>query len=146
MHAVQLLAGHAQRAVAVEAGGEHHQVEGAAQLVQRQVAADLQVAEELDAFAFEQPLELPADRLGALVIRRHAVAHQAEGRGQAVEQGDLRVRPLLAQGLGQVAAGGSAADDGDARRVHARGTASKAIGRRVAPVLPLSGSHSGSPS
>ncbi|MNP28320.1 hypothetical protein D3C76_1212780 [compost metagenome] len=81
VHAVQFLSGHAQFAVAIEPGGEHHQVEGSAQLVQRQVAADLQVAEEVDLLALEQPLELPADRLGALVVRRHSIAHQAERRG-----------------------------------------------------------------
>ena len=88
----QLLARHAELAVDHHAGGDDHRVVARLQFFPREVAADLDIAGEAHVGLGQQPLELAHDRLGALMIRRHAGTHQAERRRQAIDQVDAQVR------------------------------------------------------
>src|SRR5699024_2206520 len=89
-----------------------------AQVLGGEIGAELDVAEEADVTASQDPVQRRDDALDAGVIRGHAVADQAEGGGEAIEQidGDLEL-PVLAlrgaqQGLCRVHAGGPGADHG----------------------------------
>jgi hypothetical protein len=81
--------------------------------------SDGDIAEKAQGRPLQQLVELALDRLGALMIRRDAEAHQSEGCRQPVEHVDARLGQLLDQALGGVETGRAAADDGDRRRRHA---------------------------
>jgi hypothetical protein len=55
--------------------------------------------EKGDIIALEQPLELSDHGLGALVVGRDAVADEAIGNRQAVDDVDPRLGQQFAQGL-----------------------------------------------
>ena len=118
VRAGQVDAGDVERGVADRAGGEDHGVVALAQLVERDVAADLDVADEADGAGVEHLVERVHDALDARVVGRDAVADEAVRRGKRLEQVD-RDR---AAGLGDrvredvagVDAGGAGADDRDA--------------------------------
>ena len=105
-----------QPPIPIEAGGQHHRVHCPAQRIQRQIAPDLQIAQQGDALAFEQSLKLPGDRFRALVVRRHAIAHQTVRRGQTIDHAELGLGQGLSQRLGRVASGRAGADDRDSCR------------------------------
>src|SRR5699024_10414558 len=116
--AVQLDAGDREVGVLEGAGGEDDRVVVAAQVLEREVGAELDVAEEADVSAAQDPVQGGDDPLDPRVVGGDAVADQAEGRREAVEQidGDLELPVLdllgLQQGLGGVHAGGAGADHG----------------------------------
>src|SRR5690606_22992229 len=118
----QVLARDAQAPVS----GRAHGVDGGV-VVPRQVGggevpAELDVAEVAQARVAEGALVEARDRLQLLVVGRHAEAHQAVRRGQAVEQVDGDVLTPLEERLGGVEASGAGTDDGDAqRRAHGGG-------------------------
>src|SRR6185437_13614140 len=114
----QVLAGHAEMAVPRRPRGDGDGVVEAAQFIERDVASDLDIAPEGDAVARQHAVEDSGDRLGALVVWRDAGADEAIGRRQAVDDVDARPRRLAHQPLGEVAAGGAAADDGDVEGGH----------------------------
>jgi hypothetical protein len=100
-------------AIGGQPGGDDDRVERLAQPVQREIPADLDVAEELHALALEETAELLGDLLRALMIRRDPVAHKPVRGGEAVDHHDLRVRQPAPQHLGRVAPGRPRADDRD---------------------------------
>jgi hypothetical protein len=55
------------------------------------------------------------DHLDARVVGRHAVAHEAERGGQALEEVDAHVEVGLGQDVRGVDSRGAGADDGDAQ-------------------------------
>ena len=88
----QILAGDAELAVVRRAGGEDHRVVELEQLGDRDVAADGDIADEVDAGALGDLVVALADRLQRLVVGRDAEADQAVGHGIAVEDVDARLR------------------------------------------------------
>jgi hypothetical protein len=77
-HAGELAAGQPKAAIRREAGREDHGVEVLTQLVEAQVAPDLDVAGEAHGLVLEETVELSRDRLRVLMVGCDAVAHQAE--------------------------------------------------------------------
>ena len=87
-------------------------------LVAHDVAPHLDVAEEAELGVRGDLVEDPRHRLDLLVVGRHAAAHEAEGRRQAVVDVDLHRQVLgVQEALGGVEAGGARADDRDAQGV-----------------------------
>jgi len=116
VRAGQVLAGDSQVAVGRSAVGEDDRVIALAQLVDGDVLADLDVAEEAK-FGPGRGLLVDADdRLDLGVVGGDAEAHQPVGRGQPIEHVDLGVGSLVLEHvLGCVEAGGAGPDDGDAQ-------------------------------
>ena len=119
--AVQLDAGDVQGGVVEGAGGEDDGVVVLAQLRQAQVRAVLDVAEEPDVRILHDLVQRVHDALDPRVIRGHAVADQAEGRGVAVEDVDADAHlpggdgARAGQQVGGVDPGGAGPDDGHAQ-------------------------------
>ncbi|MNE62035.1 hypothetical protein D3C80_1572930 [compost metagenome] len=99
----RLVALDAKRPVCRQTAGNHHDIERCPERFKGNAAADFHVAGKVDTVALEHALELPGDGLGARMIRRHAIAHQAIRHRQAVEDDDLCFGPMLAKRLGHVA-------------------------------------------
>ena len=114
VHTDEILARDAQPAVARQAGRQHHRVIGRTHRIERDIAAQRDMALKADALAFEQSLELADDALCALMIRRDAIANQPVRHGQRVENGDVGVRAGLGQRLGDIAARRAGSEDRDA--------------------------------
>ena len=104
------------------AGGEDDGVVVRAEVLEREVRAVVDVAEEADVPAVQDLVQGVDDALDARVVRGHAVADQAVRRRVAVEEVDAdgELAALDGLALGQdvrgVHTGGSGADDGDAQR------------------------------
>ena len=114
----QVLAGDAELAVGLAADREDDRVVEPLEVLDLDVVADLDVAEEAEALAGRGFLVDPDHRLDLRVVGRDAAADQAEGGGEAVEEVDLGVRVLVFEDvLGGVEAGRAGADDGDAKGV-----------------------------
>ncbi len=112
----QVLAGNAELAVGLAADREDDRVVEPLQLLDLDVVADLDVAEEAEALAGRGFLVDADHRLDLRVVGGDAAADQPEGGRQAVEQVDLGVQvAVLEDVLGGVEAGGAGADDGDAK-------------------------------
>ena len=75
-----------------------------AQLGAAQVATDLHVAKKAEALTLGDALKATSDRLDTRVIRRHAITHQAEWRGQTLKHVHLGARQLLHQCFGGIKA------------------------------------------
>jgi hypothetical protein len=114
-------AGDAQLGVVHGAGREDHRVVVLLEVVERDVLTEAHVAEDADVATVEHIAQRRDDALDAGVVGRDAVAHQAVGRGQVVEQVDRHVEaPLsLEQDVGRVDAGGAGTDDGESQLGHA---------------------------
>ena len=116
--AFELDAGDVEVGVLESAGGEDDRVVVGAQILEREVGAELDVAEEADVAAAEDPVQCGDDALDARVVRGDSVTDQPEGGGEAVEQVDRDLeltafhRRGAQQGLGGVDAGGAGADHG----------------------------------
>ena len=111
----QLLAGDAELAVGLAADREDDRVVEPLEVLDLDVVADLDVAEEAEALARRGFLVDPDHRLDLRVVGGDAAADEAEGGGEAVEEVDLGVHVFaLEDVLGGVEAGGAGADDGDA--------------------------------
>ena len=101
----------------------------------RDVAADLDVAEEAEAGLLRDLLERARDGLDVRVVGRDAEAHEPPRRRQPLEQVDLDARLVAREQRARgVEAGRAGADDGDAqglahaaRRSHAASPASYAV-------------------
>ena len=89
----QVLAGDAEVAVGHGAGGDDDGVVELAQLLELDVDAEVDVAEEADLGVGEHALQRLDDLLDPRVVGRDAVADQAEGGGQPLEDVDRDVRP-----------------------------------------------------
>ena len=118
--------------VAVEGGavGVDDGVDVPAQLLQRDVPADLDVADEAHQRVVEGAVQGVADGPHLRVVGRDAVPDQAERRGQPVDQvdGDRDV-VLPGQRVGGVDAGRPGADDGHPQRTAADGGAGEPSSR-----------------
>ena len=108
----------AERAVGVGAGGEDDRVVERLQVVEGDVGAVVDVAEQAYLRLVEHLVQGGDDALDARMIRRDAVTNQAEGRGHALEEvdadaaaGDCGVG--FHEGVGGVDAGRAGADDRD---------------------------------
>ncbi len=118
MAARQLFAGDAELAVGLAADREDDRVVEALEVLDLDVVADLDVAEETKALPRRRFLVDADNRLDLGMVGGDAAAYQPEGRRQAVEEVDLGVRlRVLEDVLGGVEAGWPGADDGDADRV-----------------------------
>ncbi len=101
----QVLARNAELAVVRRSGGEDHRVIELKQLGDRDVTADRNVADEVDARALGDLVVALADGLQRLVVWRHAEADQPIGDGITVEDVDPRLISIgLVQRLGGVEA------------------------------------------
>ena len=90
------------------------------QLLDRQVYADLDVAEEADAVGLEHLAQRQGDRLDLAVVRRDAVANQPVRAGQPVDDVDLDpadVRGGLDQRLRGIDARRTTADNCDSKHL-----------------------------
>ncbi len=110
-------AGDAEVGVAHGAGREDHRVVVVLEVVQGDVLAEVHVAEDADVAAVEHLAQGGDDALDARVVRRDAVADQAVGRGQVLEQvdRDVELTRELEQDVGRVDAGRSGSDDREAQ-------------------------------
>ncbi len=112
-------AGDVERGVADRAGGQDHGVVPLLKVVDREVAADLDVSDEPDRSGIEHLVEGVHDAFDARVVGRDAVADQPVGRRQRVEQIDRDGAAGLLHGVredvARVDAGGAGADDRDAQ-------------------------------
>ncbi len=116
MAAGQLLARDAELAVGRRPVGEDDRVVALAQLVDGDVPADLDVAEEAELGSGGGLLVDADHRLDLRVVGSHAEADQPVRRRQPVEHVDLGVRSLVLEHvLGRVEAGRARPDDGDAQ-------------------------------
>ena len=104
----QVLAVDVHAAVDLRADAPHDRVVVAAQVVGREVAADLDVAEEAEARLRRDLLEDARDGLDLRMVRRDALAHEAPRRRQPLEQVDLG--PALEEVARGVEAGRAGAD------------------------------------
>ena len=117
MAAGQLLAGNAELAVGLAADREDDRVVEPLEVLDLDVVADLDVAEEAEALAGGGFFVDPDHRLDLRVVGGDAAADEAEGGREAVEEVDLGVQVLAFEDvLGGVEAGRAGADDGDAKR------------------------------
>jgi hypothetical protein len=115
MAAGQVFARNAQLAVGLAADREYDRVVEPLEILDLDVVADLDVAEEAEALARRGFLVDPDHRLDLGMVGRDAAADQAKRGGEAVEEVDLGVRLCVFEDvLGGVEAGGAGADDGDA--------------------------------
>src|SRR5262249_54883035 len=112
----QLDPGDVQVAVLLGARGEHDRVVEALQVVELEVHAVLDVAEEADVGLVEHLVQRGDDPLDAWVVGSDAVPDEAERRRLALEEVDRDVLAALHQDVGDVDAGGPRAHDGDACR------------------------------
>jgi hypothetical protein len=118
MAASELLAGHVEAAVGLRAGGERDRVVVRADVVHRQVAAELDAAVPAHGRVGRDLRVELRDALDLLVVGRDAEAHEAVGRGETVEQVDLRHDARdLHRSVGDVEAARARPDDGDAEGV-----------------------------
>ena len=69
-----------------------------AQVVKREVGAEVDVGEQADVAALQDIRERHDDLLDARVVGGHAVAHEAERRGQSLEEVDARRRAPVLEG------------------------------------------------
>ncbi len=118
MAAGQLFARNPELAVGLAADREDDRVVEPLEVLDLDVVADLDVAEEAEAVAGRGFFVDPDHRLDLRMVRGDAAADEAERRRQAVEEIDLGVQVLaLEDVLGGVEAGGAGADDGDAQGI-----------------------------
>ena len=91
------------------------------QVVERDVGAEVHVAEEADVTAVEHLAQRRDDALDARMVGRDAVADQSVGCRKLLEEVDRDVEAALGfqQDVGGVDAGGSGADDGQSQFGHA---------------------------
>ncbi len=113
--ALELDAGDVEVAVGAGARGEDDGVVELLQVVELEVGAVVDVAEEADALVGEHTLERLDDLLDARVVRRDAVANQAERRRVAVEDVDRDIDLGLGEDVGGVDACRSGTDHSDAQ-------------------------------
>src|SRR5262245_43312059 len=113
MAAGQILAGDAELAVGLAADREDDRVVEPLELLDLDVVADLDVAEEAEAVAGCGFLVDADHRLDLRVVGGDATADQPKGGREAVEQVDLGVQvAVLEDVLGGIEARGAGADDG----------------------------------
>ncbi len=90
-HAGEVCAGNAERAIGGCAGRDHHRVVEAAQLLDRDILADRDMAEETHRGFGRDAFVAARDRLDRLVIGRHARTDQTKGHGLLVDQVDPHI-------------------------------------------------------
>ena len=112
------------------AGGEDHGVVEGAEIMECQVAAVGDVAQEADVAAVQDLVQGVHDALDPRVVRRHAVADQAVGGRVGLEEvdADFEVAVLDLVGLGQDVRGVDACRSGADNR-DAEGTFGGGFGR-----------------
>ena len=113
-HPRQIVARNAEPAVVGRAGGEDHRIVEAAQLVDRHVPADQDMAHEADIVAQRYLFVAPGDCLDRLVVRCDSGPDQAVGDGKPVDDinGDA-VAIVLLERFRAVIAGGAGTDHRD---------------------------------
>jgi hypothetical protein len=105
--------------VAVRTGRDDDRVVVVAQVVDRHVAAHLDVAEQANVSALEDLVQGDDDLLNARVVGRHTVAPKPVGGGKPLEKVDIHLEPRLRQDVRRVDASGTGADDGNVERCQA---------------------------
>ena len=102
--------------IAIRARRDDDRVVVVAQVVDRHVAANLNVTEQADVSALQDLVQRNDDLLDPRMIRRDAVAHETVGRGKTLKQVDIHLEPRLGQDIRRVNASGTSANDGDVER------------------------------
>ena len=115
----QVDAGDVERVVAIRTGCDNDRIVVVAQVVDGDVAADLDVAEQADVAALEDLVEGDDDLLDARMVGGHTVAHEAVRRGKPLKQVDIHLESRLRQNVRRVDASGTGADDGNVERCQA---------------------------
>ncbi len=137
-----------ERGVADGAGRDDHGVVALLQLVERDVAADLDVADEARGAGIQHLVQRVDDALDAGVVGRDAVADQAVRRRKRLEQVDRHGSAGLDDRVGEdvagVDAGGTGADDRDAEVPKIRGGHSARSGHWVGAFREAPGTARGS--
>ncbi len=106
---------HVERHVAVGSGRDDDAVVRPAELVDRHIDTDLDVAAQPDAGLEEHVVQRVDDLADARVVGGDAVADEPVRCGELLVQVDGRLRHLRPEQVGGVDARGARADDGDAR-------------------------------
>ena len=112
----QILSRNPQPAVALRPDRVDDLVVAGAQVLQRHVVAERDVAEVTDLIPGQQLRVDASDRLDGLVVRSHAVADQPVRRGQVVDHVDRDGVFALQQRLGREESGRPGTYDRNARR------------------------------
>ena len=97
------------------AGGEDHRVVEAAQVRELDVGAVVDVAEQAHVAAIEDLVQRDDDLLDPRVVRCDAVADQAEGCGEPLEEVDGDLEARLGENVRRVDTGRTGTDDGHAQ-------------------------------
>jgi hypothetical protein len=117
-----VLARNAERAVGLRAVAEDDLVVVAAQVVEGDILAEFDVAEETRLRAHGDLVVERGDGLDLRMIGRHPGPHQPERRRRGVEEiGAHRPLAVLDQVLDRVEASGTGPDHGDTQRARRRG-------------------------
>ena len=117
VNAGQVFARNPHLAVGFVAGGVDDVVVVPAEVVDRNIAAEFDVAEEAETLMLRGAVVDPDDVLDLLVIGSDAAAHQTERSGKAVEQVDMGLDAVRLEQRGdRVEAARTGADHGDAER------------------------------
>lgn len=114
----QVDTGDVQRPVGDRTGREDDRVVVPPQVVQLQVDAVGDVADEPDPLVLQHPVQGLDDLFDPRMVRRDAVPDQAERRGEPLDQVHLGGGVLLGHDVGGVDTGWSGTDDGDAEILH----------------------------
>ena len=92
VHAVEIGARNRERLVFDRTGREQNRVIPLQQILERHILAELDVGVQMDVRIIQRFLERRCNEFDRRMIRRHAIAHEAERHRQFLEQIDARVR------------------------------------------------------
>ena len=112
----QIHARNIQRVIAVRTRRNDDRIIVVTQVVDRHVAAHLDVAEQTNVATLKDLVQRDDDLLDTRVIRRDAVAHETVRRGKTLKQVDIHLEPRLGQDVRRVNASGTSANNGDVER------------------------------
>ena len=117
MAALQVLSRNAETAIGLGPGGETDHVIVPGQIVELEVRAKVDVAEETEGGPLCRPVELLCDLLDLLVIRRDPEPHQTKRRRQPLEHVDRDLEPVTReQPIGGEERRRPRTNDGDSER------------------------------
>ena len=108
-----VVAGNAEPLVERHADGQHHRVVKRPQLLESEVAAELDIAEITYRFGERRALERLRHLPRRLMVGRDAVTDEAEGARQAFDDVDAIIGVRFDQRVGGIEPGGSTSNDGN---------------------------------
>ena len=114
----QINTGDIQRGVAVSAGCDDDRIVVRVQVINRDVAANLNIAQKTNITALQDLVQGDNDLLDSRVIGSNTVADQAIGGGKAFKQVDIHVQTGFGQNIRCIDASRSGADNGHVVGAH----------------------------